>query len=384
MDYQIRKRTNQAGNTRHSVVLEVWADGQRKVVSGGTFDTDREAIRAGEKLLMQYEDDAAKLKVLQGNRTLSDWAKEWLDGLSTKQSTINAYRWRMENWVLPFLGEHQLKNLSVQVVDRWLNGTDLSHLSKRSKQSALDALRGCLKKAVQLGMVTTNVGQTVTLELTKAQKKAEKNAKRVKTWNYEEVDRILESAIGLSVEPLVVLGLLAGLRPGEAMVVRWLDIDWLNGTVNVSRTQSRTEDYQSIIVDSTKTGEVRQARLTSDAVLRLMRIKESQGDVDENQPIYVNHASSSATVWKQVQSLCKRAMVNILSPHCLRHTHASLLLENGATLAAVAKQLGHSNPTVTASVYWHLVNDQDDTISGIMDRALGKSVPSSNLNLMEV
>lgn len=366
--YQIRERKNQAGNIRHSVVLEVWADGQRKVVSGGTFDSEREAIRAGEKLLLQTSS-----KVLQGGQTLSEWAEEWLNGLQTKDSTINTYKWRMENWVLPYLGENQLKNLTVQNVDKWLNGDSLSHLSKRSKQSALDVLRVCLKKAVQLGTVTQNLAQSVNLEMTRAQKKAEKNAKRVKTWNYEEVDLLLELSIGLPVEPLVILGLLAGLRPGESMVVRWSDIDWVNGTVNVSRTQSRDAAYQSIISDSTKTGEVRQARLTSDAVLRLMRIRETRKNVDLDQPIYSHYDSNSATAWKQIKSLCKRAMVNSLSPHCLRHTHASLLLENGATLAAVAKQLGHSNPTVTASVYWHLINTEDDTISGIMDRALGKS-----------
>lgn len=368
MNYQIRKRTNKAGETRYSVVLELWLDGSRKVISGGTHSTEREAMKTGEKLLIQYDSPSDKLKALRGDMSLRDWASKWVSNLTMKQSTINAYEWRIQNWVLPFLGSIKLKDLTPQMIDTWLNGLDLS---KASKQCALDSLRNCLNKAVSRGFLAVNPVTGIRLEMTKAQRKAEKHSKKVKTWNYEEVQTMLDMSVGLHVEPLVILGLLAGLRPGEAMVIRWSDVDWVDGTVTVGRTISRNQELHLVVSETTKNGEVRKARLTSDAIFRLMRIKESRNPAEDD-TIY-NMVSGSATIWRQVKSLCRMAKIKSLPPHSLRHTHASMLLENGATLAAVAKQLGHSNPSVTSSVYWHLIDEKNDSLNGIMDRALNRN-----------
>lgn len=378
MDYLIRKRLTTKGEERFVVSLEVWVNGERKPVSGGTHASQREAVRAGEKLLMQYEDNGEKLKVLRGNVTLADWTEEWIASLATKGSTKNSYGCRMRSYVLPTLGEVQLKNLTYHVADRWLNGPVLSHLDRSTRKGALGTLRICLNKAVKIGMLSENPVQGLKLETTQSQDKAEKKLKKVKSWTYDEVQLLLDAAEGLPVEPLAILGLLAGLRPGEAMVVRWADIDWSAGVVDVSKTYTRTEGYRPAISDSTKGGADRLARLTSDAAFRLMRIKaqrEALGPLDSESAIYEYSQSSNSTPYKQVKSLCKVAGVKTLSPHCFRHTHASLLLENGATLAAVAKQLGHSNPIITAQVYWHLIDDQMDTISGVMDKALGRLQP---------
>lgn len=368
MNYQIRTRKNTSGETRYSVVLELWLEGSRKVVSGGTHSSEREAIRAGEKLLIQYDTSSDRLKALHGGMLLRDWAATWVDELTAKESTIAAYQWRIQNWVLPFLGSVKLKDLTPQMIESWLHGLNLS---RSSKQCALDALRNCLNKAVSAGFIGANPAHGIRLSTTKSQKKAEKYAKKVKTWNYEEVKTILDASVGLPVEPLVILGLLAGLRPGESASVRWSDIDWVGGTVTVGRTITRNQELHMVISDSTKGGEIRQAKLTSDALFRLMRIKEAQNPAEDD-TIY-NMVTGSATIWRQVKSLCRIAEVKSLSPHSLRHTHASILLENGATLAAVAKQLGHSNPTITSSVYWHLIDENNDSLTGIMDRALGQN-----------
>ena len=218
MDYQIRKRVTKTGDPRFSVVLELWVDGSRKIVSGGTHGTEKEAVRAGEKLLLQFDTSSERLKALHGGMFLRDWAAEWVSGLTKKQSTIVAYEWRIQHWVLPFLGSIKLKDLTPQMIITWLNGLELS---RSSRQCALDSLRNCLNQAVSRGFIGSNPTSGIRLETTKSQRKSEKYSKKVKTWNYEEVQTMLDLSIGLPVEPLVIFGLLAGLRPGEAMVVRW-------------------------------------------------------------------------------------------------------------------------------------------------------------------
>jgi len=377
MYYQIKSRPNKAGETRYAVGLEVWMNGQRKFLAGGTFATEREARRAGEQLLLKYENDDAKLTFLRGTMPLSDWAEEFLADLTVKEPTVNSYRWRMENWVLPHLGDRPLKDLTTSVIEDWVNGPALARLGRGSKKEALSVLRCALAKAVRRKVLSENPAKEVHLDQTKAQKQADKERRRIKAWTYGEVDTLLDASVGLPIEPVVILGLLAGLRPGESMATRWSDIDWTSGTVTVGRTQSRTASFRSFIADTTKSGATRRPRLTSDAAFRLMRMKErleAQGPLDPDALLYPA-TGSNATSWRQIKALCKKVGIKQLSPHCLRHTHASLLLENGATLAAVAKQLGHSNPVITAAIYWHLVDNNLDTISGVMDKALRKEAP---------
>src|SRR5215831_10407400 len=59
--------------------------------------------------------------------------------------------------------------------------------------------------------------------------------------------------------------------------------------------------------------------------------------------------------------------------HSLRHTHASRLIASGMDILTVSRRLGHSSPTITLSVYGHLVSGTDDRAADIMERALGSN-----------
>ena len=367
MSYQIRKRQSKSG-IRYSVVIEVWHNGQRKVISGGTFDNQKEAERAGIRLEDKYETNPSKRSALSGHLPLSDWATEWLTGLvvkEVKQTTRETYRWRMNRWVLPTLGNTKLVDLEPRIIRRWLGSLELGLTSKRH---ALAVLRTCLKAAVEDGLLTDDPSKGIKVRGTKSIKKAAE--KPVKVWSYEQAGKLLEGSVGHRAEALVVLGLFAGLRPGETGALLWSDVDFLAGTVTVSKTRSLAGG-RVFYEDSTKTGETRTVKLPFEAVQRLVRIQEAQPFPNSGKVFPYDRNA----VHRSLKALCEKVGVPALGAHSLRHTCASLALSQGAPVTAVSKMLGHSNIQTTQSTYLHALPEDVDQIPGMMERALGVQTP---------
>ena len=73
----------------------------------------------------------------------------------------------------------------------------------------------------------------------------------------------------------------------------------------------------------------------------------------------------------------RRFKLPAVSFHALRHTHASMLIASGVDILTVSRRLGHSSPTITLSVYAHLISGTDDRAAAIMDAALGSKMVAS-------
>ena len=94
----------------------------------------------------------------------------------------------------------------------------------------------------------------------------------------------------------------------------------------------------------------------------------------ENEPIFINGKIYNSTVNSILARHCKNADIPVISIHGLRHTHASLLLFAGVSIASVARRLGHSNITTTQKTYLHIIQELESKDIDLIMRAL------SNLN----
>ena len=95
------------------------------------------------------------------------------------------------------------------------------------------------------------------------------------------------------------------------------------------------------------------------------------GDLQKDKPIFVNDGKIyNSTVNDALVRHCKKVNIPVISIHGLRHTHASLLLFAGVSIASVAKRLGHSSMTTTQKVYIHIIQEMENKDVDLVMRSL--------------
>ena len=93
-------------------------------------------------------------------------------------------------------------------------------------------------------------------------------------------------------------------------------------------------------------------------------------DLPEDEPIFVSEKVYNSTVNDILTRHCKKADIPVISVHGLRHTHASLLLFAGVSIASVAQRLGHSSMTTTQKTYLHIIQELENKDVDLVMRSL--------------
>ena len=88
-----------------------------------------------------------------------------------------------------------------------------------------------------------------------------------------------------------------------------------------------------------------------------MQFSQLTKELDPEKPIFIKGRAFNSTVNNRLKVLCERCNIPVITVHSLRHTHASLLLFAGVSIATVAKRLGHSNMNITQKTYLHIINE---------------------------
>lgn len=96
--------------------------------------------------------------------------------------------------------------------------------------------------------------------------------------------------------------------------------------------------------------------------------------MNENEPIFVNGKVYNSTVNNILARHCKQLGIPIISIHGLRHTHASLLLFAGVSMASVARKLGHSSMTTTQKTYLHIIHELENQDTDLIIRSISQLV----------
>ena len=162
--------------------------------------------------------------------------------------------------------------------------------------------------------------------------------------------------------------LYTGLRLGEALALKWNDIDFDNRTVNVSRTiiyvkDRNKNDGSKVLIDqqSTKSGVSRVVYLSNMAIEAITDLKHQMG-YDPNGYIMQTKNKTiiyPADIYKIFQRILKRADIEQCGIHALRHSFVSLMINNGVPVPMISAMVGHSNIGITMNVYSHLLKETE-------------------------
>ncbi len=300
---------------------------------------------------------ASAPRAIRSDVLLRDWLERWMaqGQVLWRHSTASQYRWAVDQHIVTRLGGIKLRDVTRDQI-RGLLVVLLETLSRKSTRIVLGVLHTALQTAVEDGLLVVNpaaVGRSLLARVAPLPATAEE---RIRALTRMQLGQLLEAAKAEG-EGYVLLYLLSrtGMRVGEAIGLQWGDLDWRGHSIRVARSRVGTRR-----VEAPKSGRARTVDMSSSLQALLLSHDTATKGVwlarGKPRPVWLWTTQSGAT-WhrSRVTRLLHRALTRAglphHSPHDLRHTYASLLLQQGESPEYVRRQLGHSDIRLTTGLY---------------------------------
>jgi len=290
--------------------------------------------------------------------TIEAFINTWLNGksLSRRERTVIQYHNIAENYILPLLGKMQLQDIRPVHILRMYSAIKMSGTGARTLQLIHSVLHNVFNHAVREGVLLHNPADAV--------ERPRVEQKEFKTFTEDEVRQFLLAATGHRHEALFYLALTAGMREGELLGLKWPDIDWGKGVLNVQRQLQRIEHKGLFLVPPKTRAGRRKIKLGQGMLERLAEYRKRQerereeagGRWQENDLIFptsIGTPFEGHSIWDEFKELLAKAGLPDMRFHDLRHTALSLLMDMGIAVTTVQQRAGHSKASVTTDIYGH-------------------------------
>jgi len=305
------------------------------------------------------------------------WAASTLAVSPRKESTKETYRALLRSYLYGSrLGGVTFERIKATDVEAWLSELTTKAgvpVSAATRRQVYTVLRAVLDTALRDGLVARNVAATVD------RPRVQRPEERFLT--PEETTQLLDSARTASPRYAPILELLVrtGLRRGEALALQWRDIDLDAGTLRVRGTLARVGGTLSIT--EPKTEKSRRVISIGPRAVELLRKRRSEQGADraanadlwqESGLVFTTPTGTPVeprNVLRAVGVAAKRAGLDDVKVHTLRHSAASMMLGRGESLKAVSEHLGHSSIAITGDVYGALAPDVKRSAAMALDSA---------------
>lgn len=361
------------------------SDGKRKRISKGGFPTKTAAVKAGSEAYNEYNNVGQKFA--PSEISVVDYLNYWLNtycATNLKESTQTGYKKRINNHIIPVIGHYKLKDITPAILQKLINDMYKNNYSRNTLVSIKGILTNSFDYAVQpLGYIKSSPMLYVKIPKTENTKARTEPHVYI---NKEYINMIFERfPEGTSPHIPLMLGYKCGMRIGEAFAVTWDDVDFNNSTITISKqlqwdenkkmwyfTPPKYNSYRTIDIDDSL-----KELLTKTKLLQ----EKAQNYYDDRYTLlfsdeygYLNEKSGSLVEFVNVREnggfIQPRVMQHTSSVihkffpefdfHSLRHTHCTMLLENGAPMKYVQERLGHKDIKVTMNIYNHITKSQQD------------------------
>jgi len=288
--------------------------------------------------------------------------------------TYEDYADTVKRHIEPYIGKIALDKLTPQDVQRMIV-TVTKNVSPQMGYRCRRTLRTALTRAMKWGYVARNVAS-----LTDAPKVVQREMTALTP---DEAKQLLKAVRGDRLEALYTVALALGLRQGEALGLRWQDIDVDARSLTV-RYQLQRVDGKPALVEPKTPKSRRTLVLPGVAVdaLRRHRVRQLEERLwagsrwQEGGFVFTSSIGTPidrATIQKQFRTLVTKAELPPMRFHDLRHSAASLLAAQGATARDVMETLGHTQIATTMNLYTHVFTERKTELADLMDAALSST-----------
>jgi integrase len=352
-------------NNRWYVLIDVpgGPDGKRRRRGVGGFKTKRDAKAAEAEALRRIRDGVF---VEPSRLTLGAYlTRMWLPSMvsQVRATTLGGYRHNVRAYIVPRLGHVPLQRLTTarvgalygELVDS--GGHDGRPLSPKTVRYVHTTLRRALRDAVADGLVARNVA---------AQARAPR-ARRVElhTWTAVQVGTFLASVREDRLYPAWLLLATLGIRRGELLGLRWMDVDLTTGRIAIRHTLVMVDGKPAMAEPKTAKG--RRSLTLEPVVLDALRAHRTR-QAAERLAWGADYTDSGLVITTEdgrpmhpetLSGLfvrqAKQAGLPQIRLHDLRHSVASILLARGVHPKVVSELLGHATIALTLDTYSHVI-----------------------------
>lgn len=287
------------------------------------------------------------------------WIRIYKEG-AIREVTMRKYKLTL-TWLEKLVPSLKLCDLDRISYQQLINGYAQLH----ERQTTMDfhhQLKGSIMDAVDEGLISRDPTRKVII------KGRAPRAKKEKYLNQFELHAML-SDLDIGAEPswdwLILLIAKTGLRFSEALGLTPDDFDFVHQTLSVNKTW----DYKNGggFVPTKNEASVRKVQLDWQLIMQLSVLLKG---LPPDKPIFVRGNVYNSTANHVLARHCKNVDVPVISIHGLRHTHASLLLYAGVSIASVSKRLGYASMNTTQEIYLHVIRELENKDVDIVMRAL--------------
>ena len=290
----------------------------------------------------------------------SNWIHVYKEG-AIREVTLNKYHMTL-SWVKSLAPKLKLQEITRVSYQELINNYAITH----ERQTTMDfhhQLKGAILDAVDDGLIERDPTRKVII---KGKIPSEKKIKYLNQFELHTLLANLNLSHDISWDWFILLVAKTGIRFSEALALTPKDFDFSHQSLSIDKTW----DYKGKggFLPTKNKSSIRRLQIDWQTVIQFSELIK---DLPDNTPIFVTKEKVyNSTVNGILERHCKRIGIPVISIHGLRHTHASLLLFAGVSIASVAKRLGHSSMNTTQKTYLHIINELENQDVDLVMRSL--------------
>lgn len=251
--------------------------------------------------------------------------------------------------LVPYL---TLKDLDRKNYQKLLNDYAVTH----ERQTTMDfhhQIKGAILDAVDEGLIEKNPTRKIII---KGKEPAIKKPKFLNQFEVQALLKQLNLTETINWDWFILLVTKTGVRFSEALALTPDDFDFTKQQIDINKSwnyKGTKGSFQPTKNESSK----RKVQLDWQTAMQFSQLIKN---LETGKPIFVKKRVFNSTINNRLKALCIKADIPVITIHSLRHTHASLLIFSGVSIASVAKRLGHSSMTTTQETYLHIIQELEN------------------------
>ena len=304
------------------------------------------------------------IKDITADSKFCDYFRVWIEVYkegAIREATMSKYRMTLK-WIEKLIPDVTIKQLTRPVYQKLLN----DYAKEHERQTTIDfhhQVKGAILDAVDDGFIERDPTRKAVI------KGKAPRPKKIKYLSQFELHSLLDD-LDLGEQPnwdwFILLVAKTGMRFSEALAITPADFDFARQTLSISKTWDYKGDGG--FLPTKNKSSVRKIQIDWQIIVKFSELVKG---LPEDKPIFVGPDKIyNSTVNDVLTRHCKACGISVISIHGLRHTHASLLLFAGVSIASVARRLGHASMTTTQKTYLHIIQELENKDVDLVMRTL--------------